>query len=45
MMNWKIYKQIANNRAYAGAHVSINKLTEIEFDKLIEIVYPTEYRE
>ena len=41
----KIYKQIANNRADAGAHISINKLTEIEFDKLIEIVYPEEYNE
>ena len=41
----KIYKQIANNRADAGAHISVNKLNETEFDKLIELVYPTEYNE
>ena len=41
----KIYKQIANNRADAGAHISVNKLNETEFDKLIEIVFPMEYNE
>jgi hypothetical protein len=41
----KIYKQIANNRADAGAHISVNKLSEYEFDKLIELVYPAEYNE
>ena len=41
----KIYKQIANNRADAGAHIYVNKLNETEFDKLIEIVYPKEYNE
>ena len=41
----KIYKQITNNKADAIAHTVVNKLTEIEFDKLIEIVYPMEYNE
>ena len=39
----KIYKQIANNKADAIAYTAVNKLTETEFDKLIEIVYQTEY--
>jgi cell division protein FtsB len=38
-----IYRQIANDRADSGAHVNVRKLDKIEFDKLIEIVYPEEY--
>jgi len=30
----KIYKQIANNRADAGAHISVNKLNEYDTDEL-----------
>ena len=41
----KIYKQISNDRADSGAHISVRKLTESDFDNLIEIVYPEDYKE
>ena len=41
----KIYKQISNDRADNGAHISVRKLTESDFNNLIEIVYPEDYKE
>ena len=41
----KIYKQTSNDRADSGAHISVRKLTESDFDNLIEIVYPEDYKE
>ena len=38
-----IYQKIANDRADSGAHVNVIKLNKIDFDKLIELVYPEEY--
>ena len=38
-----IYQKIVNDRADSGAHINVRKLNKIDFDKLIELVYPEEY--
>jgi hypothetical protein len=38
-----IYQQINNDRTTEGAHINVSKLTENDFDKLIEFVYPLDY--
>ena len=40
----KIYCDISDERAINGAHVNIKYMTEDEFDKLIVLVYPEEYK-
>ena len=40
-----IYKQISNDRADNGAHISVSKLSKNEFIELIKIVYPEEYEQ
>jgi len=39
-----IYQKIANDRSDSGAHVNVRKLNKTDFDKLIELVYPEEYK-
>lgn len=40
-----IYHQINKDRANSGAHTNVSLLTKNDFDQLIQIAYPDEYRE
>lgn len=40
----QLYCQMNNDRSNNGAHVNVVKLTKNEFDELLEIAYPIEYK-